>query len=66
MIKNILCNIDGIGIYGLISIGIFFSFFTGMLLWSAVLKRNYLKHMAELPLNGGEKNSNETFNGEKL
>ena len=60
MIKNILCSIDGIGIYGVISICIFFSFFTGMLLWAFVLKKNYLNRMAELPLDSGElpKNSN--------
>jgi hypothetical protein len=59
MLKNILCDIDGISLYGIISICIFFSFFTGMLVWSFVLKKNYLKHMAELPLDGGEKNSTD-------
>ena len=54
MIKNILCSIDGIGIYGVISICIFFSFFTGMLLWAFVLKKNDLNRMAEIPLDSGE------------
>lgn len=59
MIKNVLAGIDGIGIYGVISICIFFTFFSGMLLWAFLKKKNYLKHMSALPLDGGEKNSNE-------
>ena len=59
MYQNVLNGIDGIGIYGLISICIFFGFFTGMLIWAFVLKKNYLTHMAELPLDGGEKNSTD-------
>ena len=62
MIKNILCSIDGIGIYGVISICIFFGFFTGMLLWASVLKKNYLNRMAELPLDSGELPKNSTPN----
>ena len=60
MIKNILCSIDGIGIYCVISICIFCSFFTGMLLWAFVLKKNDLNRMAEIPLDSGEipENSN--------
>ena len=54
MIKNILCGIDGIGLYGVISICIFFGFFAGMLLWASALKKNYLNRMAELPLDSGE------------
>lgn len=57
MIKNVLCDIDGIGLYGVISICIFFSFFTGMLLWAFCQKKTHLQHMAEVPLNSGEKDS---------
>lgn len=66
MYQNVLNGIDGIGIYGVISIGIFFSFFTGMLIWAFVLKKNYLQHMAELPLDGGEKNSTDNNQAETL
>ena len=61
MYQNVLEKIDGIGLYGVISICIFFGFFTGMLVWAFLQKKNYLKHMAEVPLNSGEKNSNETI-----
>ena len=57
MYQNVLNGISGIGIYGVISISIFFGFFTGMLIWAFLQKKNYLNHMAELPLDSGEKNS---------
>jgi cytochrome c oxidase cbb3-type subunit IV len=66
MFKNILNSMDGISIYGIISICIFFSFFTGMLIWACLLKKNYLHHMSEVPLNSGEKNSTDKLNAEKL
>ena len=66
MFKNILNSMEGISIYGIISICIFFSFFTGMLIWAFLLKKNYLHHMSEVPLNSGEKNSTDKTNAEKL
>lgn len=48
-------NLNGIEIFGLFSICLFFAFFTGMLLWTARLKKTYLSSMEELPLDGGEK-----------
>jgi hypothetical protein len=56
MYQNVLSKIDGIGLYGVISIGIFFGFFSGMLVWAFLQKKNHLKHMAALPLDGGETN----------
>ena len=53
MFQNILCDIDGIGIYGVISICIFFAFFTGVLVWTGTLKKHYLKSMGDLPLDDG-------------
>jgi len=50
MIENVVRGIGGVGIFGIISICIFFAFFTGMLLWSSRLKRSYLNSMGELPL----------------
>jgi hypothetical protein len=47
---------DGVSLYGIISICIFFGFFTGMLVWACLREKNYLKHMAEVPLDAGEKN----------
>jgi len=59
MEKEILSRIDGINIYGIVSISIFFSFFTGMLIWVFLRKPSYLTRMSALPLDGGEVNSNE-------
>ena len=53
MIKNVLENINGVGLYGIISVGLFFIFFVGMLVWAFRLKKNYLNSMRELPLDDG-------------
>jgi len=55
MFQNIMHRMEGISGFGLFSICLFFLFFTGMLLWSFRLKRDYVKSMSELPLDGGEK-----------
>ena len=54
MIKNVLSHIDGVDVYGVISICIFFSFFTGVLLWAGLKKKSYLKQMSALPLESSE------------
>jgi len=54
MIRNVLEHIGGVGLYGIISIGLFFAFFLGMLIWALRLKKNYLDSMRELPLDGDE------------
>jgi hypothetical protein len=36
--------------FGIISICLFFAFFSGLLLWAALLKKPYLNSMRELPL----------------
>ena len=40
----------GVGVYGIISICLFFAIFTGVLVWTICLKKPYLKAMRELPL----------------
>jgi len=54
MYQNVLESIKGIGLYGVVSILIFFVFFTGMLVWAFALKKNHLNTMGNLPLDGGE------------
>jgi cytochrome c oxidase cbb3-type subunit 3 len=54
MYQEVLDKITGIGLYGIVSILIFFVFFSGMLIWSLALKKNYLSKMGSLPLDGGE------------
>jgi cytochrome c oxidase cbb3-type subunit 4 len=53
MIQNVLQHIGGVGVYGVISIGLFFAFFLGMLGWVWRLKQSHLDSMSELPLDDG-------------
>ena len=62
MFQNIFESLKGIGIYGIISILIFFTFFTGMLVWAFALKKNYLTNMESLPLESGEDPENPNDN----
>ena len=50
MIQNVLREIGGVGIYGVISICLFFTVFGGALLWSFQLNKTFLKRMGSLPL----------------
>ena len=50
MIKSVLEHIGGVGIYGILSICIFFAFFIGVLVWVSCLKKNDLKSVSALPL----------------
>jgi hypothetical protein len=62
MIKNVLEHIGGVGIYGVLSICIFFAFFTGVLLWAGRMKKSHLTSMSTLPLEDGNKSQNITKN----
>ena len=64
MESKILCSIDGVGIYGVISICIFVAFFTGMLVWAFSKKDSYLNKMSSLPLESGEPDANGNHNAE--
>ena len=57
MYKNILSAIDGISIYPLISVSIFFSFFLalGWFVWKA--DKSYIRHMEELPFGESDNQS---------
>jgi cytochrome c oxidase cbb3-type subunit 4 len=59
MEKEILSRVENINVYGIVSISIFFLFFTGMLIWAFAKKKNYLDKMSSLPLDGGETNSTD-------
>ena len=53
MIKNVLTDSGGIGIYGVVSICLFFAVFTGALIWSLLLKKADLDARSVLPLEDG-------------
>ena len=56
--KNIFTQMNGIEIYGIISICIFVSIFATALVWTFLLKQPFLKSMGALPLDEGRKPGN--------
>jgi hypothetical protein len=54
MIKNVLSEIGGVGLYGVISISLFFTVFIGMLIWVSLMKKSFAQSMSALPLHDGE------------
>ena len=66
IVHSILHTVENINGYGLFSFILFFGFFIGVLVWAFLLKKNYLNHMGELPLDGGEKNSTDKNQSDKL
>ena len=55
MIKNVLSDIGGIGLYGVSSICLFFAVFTGMLIWAWRMNKSFAQKMSACPLEDGEK-----------
>lgn len=54
MIKNVLTDIGGVGLYGVISICLFFAVFTGALFLTVRMKKAFADRMSALPLDDGE------------
>ena len=52
-LKNVVSEIGGVGIYGIVSICLFFAVFTGAIVWAMSLKKPFLKNMSGLPLEDG-------------
>jgi hypothetical protein len=65
MIKNVLSDIGGIGLYGIVSICLFFAVFTGMLIWAGRMKRSVADRLSEMPLHDGEKHSTAKENSDE-
>lgn len=55
MIKNILQDIGGIGLYGVISLSLFFTVFSGAIIWALIQRAALCERMSSLPLNDDEK-----------
>lgn len=54
MIRNVLQEIGGIGLYGVISICLFVAVFSGAFLWACLLRQSTLNAISQLPLEDGE------------
>jgi cbb3-type cytochrome oxidase subunit 3 len=50
MFKDVLQNIDGIEIFPIISLLIFFLFFISMLVWTFRLDKDFIKQSSRIPL----------------
>lgn len=50
MIKNVLQEIGGLGIYALTSLLLFFTVFTGALIWTFLQRPSVCEKMRALPL----------------
>ena len=50
MIKNVLSNIGGVELYGVVSITLFFTVFTGAIVWALRLKKSFLESAGNIPL----------------
>lgn len=53
MIKNVLSDIGGVGVYGVVSVCLFFTVFLGTVLWALCRKKTFLETMSRLPLHDG-------------
>lgn len=58
MYKNVLQAIEGIGIFPMISMLIFLAVFLAAIVWFFKADKEYLQHMAELPLEPINKEKN--------
>jgi len=50
MIRDVLQHVGGIGLYGMVSLLLFFGVFVGVLVWAFRLERGHLDAAARLPL----------------
>ena len=62
MIKNVLTDIGGIGLYGVISVCLFFVIFSGVLVWAFLLRKSHLNALSQLPLNDGSGENSQKGN----
>ncbi len=62
MIKNVLTDIGGIGLYGVISVCLFFVIFSGVLVWAFLLRKPHLNALSQLPLDDGSRENSQKGN----
>ena len=54
MIQNVLRDIGGIGLYGVLSVCLFFLVFSVAFIRACLLKKPFLQSMSALPLHDGQ------------
>lgn len=55
MIQNVIRELGGIAIYGIISVCLFFTVFTVAMIWALAQRKAFCQRMQMLPLNDGSK-----------
>ena len=55
-IKGNLENIDGVAIYPIISLLIFFIFFVGLFFWVVTMKKSHIEEVSNIPLENDQNN----------
>jgi len=55
-IKGNLENIDGVAIYPIISLLIFFIFFVGLFFWVITMKKSHIEEVSNIPLQNDQNN----------
>lgn len=50
MIKNVLSDLGGVGLYGVISVCLFFTVFIGAMIWTFAQRKSLMESMGALPL----------------
>ncbi len=65
MIEHAVSRIGGVGMYGIISICLFFVVFVGVLVWTLCLKKPYLNAMRQLPLEDSPDHEPDTYRTSK-
>ena len=59
MIRNVLEHISGISLLPIIGLLLFFLVFTSMTVWALRLRRPYIKHMGNLPLDDDQSHTSK-------
>jgi hypothetical protein len=58
-VKEYLAQIEGVATYPMISLIIFFVFFSALFLWVFTARKPYLKKMSEMPLDLNSEDTHE-------
>lgn len=60
MFSNYLSTIEGVSIYPIVALILFFGFFVGAILWVSRIDKDYIAVMENLPLENNDKLVNKT------
>ena len=56
-VKDHLATIDGVAVYPIISLSIFFLFFVGLFWWVFTARKDYIETVKQIPLESQENES---------